>query len=504
MLAEHGRARSGARRAHRGTGSRDADRSRAAAVRRHISARSSRKRASLAATDRLAKACAKEPSVAGARCLEAEAERLSRSVKRRCGAVALYAATTALVAARRRRCSSAYERHKAARGAARLRRSRPEDARPAAPARHRALGAVQARWRARPHPDRRGAGHQSRAMGDRAAALAEEFFAGEGARDRVAHGLRGRRRQAVDLQLPARRPARLSSRMREHFAGARRQRATAVARRAARHLVPLDRRRAARGRCGVRAARRRRRASRSTAPRSATSPPAPAMPGWSSCGRRSRRRGRAEPEPWEPPLDAARRARAARPARARDRRDDRRLARRPASGSRRATAPIRPGDIMVLVRRRNAFVGDLLRALKQRDVPVAGADRMMLTEQLAVQDLVALGAFPAVAGGRSDPGDGAEGAALRLRRGELFELAHGRGNGSLWHAAARRAGERARLRRAPSSCSARCWPAPISCRPTSSSPRSSARGGGRRAMLRAARARGGRPDRGVPRAGARL
>ena len=37
--------------------------------------------------------------------------------------------------------------------------------------------------------------------------------------------------------------------------------------------------------------------------------------------------------------------------------------------------------------------GELLRALKQRHVPVAGADRLILTEQLAVQDLVALGRF---------------------------------------------------------------------------------------------------------------
>jgi len=37
--------------------------------------------------------------------------------------------------------------------------------------------------------------------------------------------------------------------------------------------------------------------------------------------------------------------------------------------------------------------GELLRALKQRDIPVAGADRLVLIEQLAVQDLVALGRF---------------------------------------------------------------------------------------------------------------
>src|SRR5262249_2667987 len=49
-----------------------------------------------------------------------------------------------------------------------------------------------------------------------------------------------------------------------------------------------------------------------------------------------------------------------------------------------------PGDVMVLVRRRNEFARALVRALKSRGVPVAGLDRLMLTEQPAVQDLMAL------------------------------------------------------------------------------------------------------------------
>jgi ATP-dependent helicase/nuclease subunit A len=52
--------------------------------------------------------------------------------------------------------------------------------------------------------------------------------------------------------------------------------------------------------------------------------------------------------------------------------------------------PIRAGDVMVLVRRRTAFVIELVRALKALDVPVAGVDRMVLTDQLVVQDLLAL------------------------------------------------------------------------------------------------------------------
>ncbi|ABS61761.1 Double-strand break repair helicase AddA [Parvibaculum lavamentivorans DS-1] len=55
--------------------------------------------------------------------------------------------------------------------------------------------------------------------------------------------------------------------------------------------------------------------------------------------------------------------------------------------------PIRAGDILILVRRRNAFVGEMVRHLKELGVPVAGADRMVLTEQLAVMDLLALARF---------------------------------------------------------------------------------------------------------------
>jgi ATP-dependent helicase/nuclease subunit A len=55
-----------------------------------------------------------------------------------------------------------------------------------------------------------------------------------------------------------------------------------------------------------------------------------------------------------------------------------------------AARPMRAGDILILVRRRGAFDRALVRELKKRGVPVAGLDRMMLTEQPAVQDLMSL------------------------------------------------------------------------------------------------------------------
>ena len=53
--------------------------------------------------------------------------------------------------------------------------------------------------------------------------------------------------------------------------------------------------------------------------------------------------------------------------------------------------PINPADIVILVRRRSAFVDHMVRALKKRNIPVAGADRISLREQIVVMDLVALG-----------------------------------------------------------------------------------------------------------------
>ena len=49
-----------------------------------------------------------------------------------------------------------------------------------------------------------------------------------------------------------------------------------------------------------------------------------------------------------------------------------------------------PGDVLVLVRSRNEFGRALVRALKSRAVPVAGLDRLVLTQQPAVADLLAL------------------------------------------------------------------------------------------------------------------
>ncbi len=54
---------------------------------------------------------------------------------------------------------------------------------------------------------------------------------------------------------------------------------------------------------------------------------------------------------------------------------------------------IRPSDIMILVRRREPFMHEMVKALKDRRIEVTGIDRVRLTDQLAVMDLVAFGHF---------------------------------------------------------------------------------------------------------------
>src|SRR5262249_52631996 len=109
---------------------------------------------------------------------------------------------------------------------------------------------------------------------------------------------------------------------------------------------------------------------------------------------------------------------------------------------------LRPGDIMVLVRRRNEFVGDLLRALKQRGVPVAGADRLRLTEQLAVQDLIALGRFLLFPEDDLTLATVLKGPLVDVSEEELFRLCHGRGERRLWQQVRRLAREHPAIGRA--------------------------------------------------------
>ncbi len=98
------------------------------------------------------------------------------------------------------------------------------------------------------------------------------------------------------------------------------------------------------------------------------------------------------------------------------------------------------GDFMVLVRRRNAFVTALVKALKREEIEVAGVDRLDLGSELSIQDLLALARFVLL------PQDDLNLACLLksplvgLDEETLFRLAWNR-PGRLWRELRRRSAE---------------------------------------------------------------
>nr|MDQ2705043.1 PD-(D/E)XK nuclease family protein [Pseudomonadota bacterium] len=89
-----------------------------------------------------------------------------------------------------------------------------------------------------------------------------------------------------------------------------------------------------------------------------------------------------------------------------------------------------PGDVMVLVRKRDRFVHALSRSLKEKRIAVAGADRLSLPAHIAIKDMMALGRF------LLQPEDDLSLAAVLrspifgLNEDMLFELAARRGERS--------------------------------------------------------------------------
>jgi ATP-dependent helicase/nuclease subunit A len=94
--------------------------------------------------------------------------------------------------------------------------------------------------------------------------------------------------------------------------------------------------------------------------------------------------------------------------------------------------PIRPGDILILVRTRSKIVRQISRALKDLKIPVSGLDRIILNEQLVILDLLACGEFVL------QPRDDLTLACLLkspligMSEETLFDLCVDRSNKNLW------------------------------------------------------------------------
>ncbi len=106
---------------------------------------------------------------------------------------------------------------------------------------------------------------------------------------------------------------------------------------------------------------------------------------------------------------------------------------------------IRPGDILILVRKRHPFAIPMVAALKAQGIPVAGSDRIALTEQIAVKDLIVLGDFLTLPEDDLALATVLKSPLFDLTDDDLFEIASGR-KGSLWKALLAQAGETARYK----------------------------------------------------------
>ncbi len=94
---------------------------------------------------------------------------------------------------------------------------------------------------------------------------------------------------------------------------------------------------------------------------------------------------------------------------------------------------ITPGDIIVLVRKRGAIAPAIVAALKKHNVPVAGADRITLADQLVVQDMLALGDFLTLPEDDLALANVLKGPLFGHDDDDLLVLAHNR-RGTLWKA----------------------------------------------------------------------
>ena len=97
---------------------------------------------------------------------------------------------------------------------------------------------------------------------------------------------------------------------------------------------------------------------------------------------------------------------------------------------------VEAGDILILVKKRNAFFDAMIRALWNEQVPVAGADRLKLGDSIAVLDLMALAQFALM-----PEDDHALACVLKspipaapFSEEQLLALATGRGTATLWRA----------------------------------------------------------------------
>ncbi len=97
------------------------------------------------------------------------------------------------------------------------------------------------------------------------------------------------------------------------------------------------------------------------------------------------------------------------------------------------TRPMRASDVLILVQKRTKFFDAVIRNLKSAGVPVAGADRLKLTESIAVQDMLSLAKFTLLPADDLSLAEVLKSPLFGWDDDQLFEIAYNR-KSSLWAA----------------------------------------------------------------------
>ena len=93
---------------------------------------------------------------------------------------------------------------------------------------------------------------------------------------------------------------------------------------------------------------------------------------------------------------------------------------------------VEPRDFLILVQRRSGIFGDLIRACKELELPIAGADRLKVGAELAVRDLGALLSFLATPEDSLSLATALRSPLFGWSEQDLFTLAHYRDTEFLW------------------------------------------------------------------------
>ncbi len=94
--------------------------------------------------------------------------------------------------------------------------------------------------------------------------------------------------------------------------------------------------------------------------------------------------------------------------------------------------PVQPGDILILLQKRGHVMDQIVRSLRERHIPVAGVDRLILSEHLAIQDLMALTEFVLQPQNDLNLANLVKSPILGLSEDDLYHICINRKETSVW------------------------------------------------------------------------